>query len=170
MSRKSARTRIARPTGALSTARALRGVTTKATGRARRLGISPGSLTGRPLPAASYAGVPLWMFSRAHLLSALVAFGLVAAWCLFVLASPTRRCHCLPGKMRARCRKCRGHGRRYRRGATAIHRFAWSVLLRRLMNNRRDDLAEQRATRPVPPAGMDDNTAERDLREGSQYV
>jgi len=76
-----------------------------------------------------------------------VALGLVAAWCLFVLISPTRRCGCLPGRTRTRCRKCRGHGRRYRRGATAVHRFAWSVLLHRLMENRRDALTAERQER-----------------------
>jgi len=91
--------------------------------------------------------VPLWVFSRAHLLPALVACGLVLAWSLFVLASPTRRCRCKPGKTRARCRKCKGHGRRYRRGAVAVHRFAWSVLLRRLMENRRDALTAERQER-----------------------
>ena len=68
---------------------------------------------------------------------------LVALRILFVLRYPIRRCGCRPGITRRRCTKCHAYGYRYRRGATAIHRFAWSVLLGRLMERRREAVAEQ---------------------------
>lgn len=83
------------------------------------------------------------VFSQAHLTSALMAFGMVAAYCLFVLAVPTRRCGCAPGRGRGGCRRCRGTGRRRRLGAAAVHRFVWSVLMRRLMAKRRETIAAQ---------------------------
>ena len=54
-----------------------------------------------------------------------------------VLVSPTRRCrrcngqrvtrHRWTGRI-IRCPRCGGHGRHKRLGATAVHRFAWSLL------------------------------------------
>jgi hypothetical protein len=83
----------------------------------------------------------------------LIAAGLVVAWCLFVLASPTRRCgRCkgtrittsrLTGKTRP-CTRCRGTGRHYRLAATAVHRLFWAAASDRIrttlsQRHRKDD-------------------------------
>ncbi len=86
---------------------------------------------------------PAWILTRGQLHGLLILAVLVLARCLFVLRYPIRKCSCKPGLTRARCPRCRAFGFRYRRGATAIHRFAWSVLLRRLMERRREAVADQ---------------------------
>lgn len=91
---------------------------------------------------------PAWILTRGRLVDLLLVAGLVALRCLFILRYPIRKCHCKPGLTRAHCRKCRSFGLRYRRGATAVHRFAWSVLLRRLMERRREAVADQLSERP----------------------
>lgn len=101
-------------------------------------------------PGAISAGLPAGLISRAHLADVLIVFGFLVAYALLVLISPTRRCRCNPGLQRARCRKCGSRGRRYRIGAAAVHRFVWSVLLRRLMEHRRESLADQRTGRQEP--------------------
>ncbi len=70
------------------------------------------------------------------LTAALVLLSAAVTWCLLLLASPTRRCARCKGKRVTRtrwarriirCPRCRGTGRSYRRGATTVHRFAWSL-------------------------------------------
>jgi hypothetical protein len=78
--------------------------------------------------------------SRAHLAEFVAATAIVTAYCLVVLASPTKRCRCQPGRERARCRRCKRTGRRYRFGAVAVHRFYWSVGGSRLLEKRREQL------------------------------
>jgi len=85
------------------------------------------------------------------ILLVLVAF---IAWALVVLVSPTRRCARCKGERVARnrwtgrmggCKRCRGTGRHYRRGATAVHRVRWIIAreLRELAAERRDRKAGQ---------------------------
>lgn len=50
----------------------------------------------------------------------LVVAGLTGLYCLLCLLSPIMRCDCEPGKQRGRCRKCKGHGKRYRPGAVFV--------------------------------------------------
>ena len=61
------------------------------------------------------------------------------------LIFPTARCPwCMgkrvtrQGKRASKCRLCDGHGRLVWPGATAAHRFLWSVLGRRLMDRRKE--------------------------------
>jgi hypothetical protein len=77
-----------------------------------------------------------------HLLLAAAAIALYAA---LRLAFPTARCpRCLGKRVTRRrgraskCRACHGRGRVVWLGATAVHRFFWSVLGRRLMDRRKD--------------------------------
>jgi hypothetical protein len=69
----------------------------------------------------------------------LLAIAALTVYVLIVLAHPTKRCgKCkgrrviipAPGKRgRAKpCARCKVTGRHYRFGATAIHRFRWSVI------------------------------------------
>jgi hypothetical protein len=48
----------------------------------------------------------------------LVILALAVGWVVFVLVSPTRACPCPRGL----CAKCKGTGRRFRRGARLVHR------------------------------------------------
>ena len=60
-----------------------------------------------------------------------VAAAATVVYCVVALKSPTRRCPaCRSGAPRSRgpCKRCRGTGRVRRFGATAIHRFYWSVV------------------------------------------
>jgi hypothetical protein len=86
------------------------------------------------------ASLPAGLVTREHLAAALIVFCLLAGRALFVLRNPVRRCHCLPGFARARCRRCRATGWKRRRGATAIHRFYWSVRGSAVLERRRDQL------------------------------
>lgn len=85
----------------------------------------------------------------AHLLLAALAVLAVAA--LVVLASPVRTCVRCKGERVARkrltgrlgpCRRCRGTGQHYRRGAVLIHRARWA--LRKAIA---DELRERRQAR-----------------------
>lgn len=67
----------------------------------------------------------------------LIAFGVLAVYLAVVLASPTRRCSRCRGKRVTRhrltrkfikCPRCKGTSRHYRRGATVVHRFTWSLI------------------------------------------
>lgn len=102
-----------------------------------------------PLAANGLLAFPVWILTRGHVTDLLLIGGLVLLRCLFLLRYPIRKCRCGPGLARLRCRRCRGHGYAYRRGATAVHRFAWSVVLRRLMERRREAVAEQISERPA---------------------
>lgn len=73
-----------------------------------------------------------------HLSGVLMLGALALAYCLFVLIKPTHKCWCEPGRHRAQHKRCHGTGRVYYPGAATVHRFVWSVLLRRLMEARRD--------------------------------
>ena len=84
-----------------------------------------------------------------HILIACAAITLYAA---LRLAFPTARCprclgkRILRGASRARkCWACDGRGRVVWPGATAVHRFWWSVLGHRLMDRRRDAFRERQA-------------------------
>ena len=103
-------------------------------GRAIRPGSPPlrsGALFAAAVPHALAAGTILRLI--------LVAIAALAVYVLIVLAHPTKRCgKCqgqrvivpAPGK-RGRpkpCKRCKVTGRHYRFGATAIHRFKWSVI------------------------------------------
>lgn len=79
-----------------------------------------------------------------HILLGLAAVTLYAA---LLLAFPTGRCpRCLgkrvtrSGRRPRKCRACRGRGRVVWPGATAVHRFWWSVLGNHLMERRREQL------------------------------
>lgn len=67
------------------------------------------------------------------IIAAAVVLAVAAA---VVLASPTRTCPRCDGKRVARhwltkrivqCRRCRGTGRTYRRGAVTVHRLHWTI-------------------------------------------
>jgi hypothetical protein len=83
------------------------------------------------------------MLTVAHVLVGLAAF---AAWVLFVLVRPHRRCTWCKGTRRSQrhrwwgktgaCRKCKARGRHKRIGAVTVHRFVWSVAGDRLMQRR----------------------------------
>jgi hypothetical protein len=92
-------------------------------------------------PLLANAALPLAFLSRPHLAAFAIAAAVVIAYCLLVLAAPTKRCRCQPGQERARCRRCKRTGRHYRPGAVAIHRFYWSVLGSRRLEKRREQLA-----------------------------
>jgi hypothetical protein len=73
----------------------------------------------------------------------LIAAAALVIYALFVLVRPTKvcgRCHgdmvIVRGTRVKPCKRCKD-GRRYRPGATAVHRFAWSVIGDRLMAARR---------------------------------
>jgi len=56
----------------------------------------------------------------------LVLLGLLCAYALFLLVSPTRACgSCM--KHRGPCPRCKGTGRRFRPGARLVHRGAVSA-------------------------------------------
>ena len=67
----------------------------------------------------------------------LVGLAVLAVYCLICLLSPTRGCPRCRGtrvggsgrKIQA-CTKCKGTGRTRRIGATAVHRFVWSIARR----------------------------------------
>jgi hypothetical protein len=70
----------------------------------------------------------------AHLI--LAGLAIVAIAVLVVLVSPTRQCIRCKGERVTRhrltkrlmgCPRCKGTGRHYRRGATLVHRFAWTI-------------------------------------------
>lgn len=83
---------------------------------------------------------------------ALAVFGLLVARVLFVLARPTRKCPRCDGTSRdtrgRRSRPCKRHGcidgHVYRVGATAVHRFWWSVVAGPQMEKRRDAIKAAR--------------------------
>jgi DnaJ-class molecular chaperone len=54
------------------------------------------------------------------------------------------------GKRIGMCKRCRGTGRTRRTGATAVHRFYWSVLGNRQLERRRADL-DRRHRNAGPP-------------------
>jgi hypothetical protein len=75
------------------------------------------------------------------------------AWAVLVLCSPTRRCTRCKGELVARhwltrrlggCKRCRGTGRHYRRGAVLVHRLKWLIVaeLRQLAADRQDPRKE----------------------------
>jgi hypothetical protein len=75
-----------------------------------------------------------------HLLFAAAALAVYAA---LRLAFPMARCpRCLGkrvtrhGRRASKCRLCHGNGRVVWPGATAVHRFFWSVIGRRLMDRK----------------------------------
>lgn len=92
------------------------------------------------LPAIASASFPAGLVTRGHLVIAVLVFAALAVRALFVLRSPVKRCHCLPGFSRARCRRCRATGWKRRRGATAVHRFYWSVRGSAVLEKRRGQL------------------------------
>lgn len=84
---------------------------------------SPGTpLASLTLPALSLANPHLLgaIFTRTHLVEFLIAAVAIGLYCLLCLGSPIMRCDCEPGKKRAKCRKCKGHGKRYRPGAVFV--------------------------------------------------
>jgi hypothetical protein len=67
---------------------------------------------------------------------ALAALVVLAVATAVVLASPVRTCPRCKGERVARhwptkrigtCRRCRGHGETYRRGAVLAHRLLWEI-------------------------------------------
>jgi len=69
-----------------------------------------------------------------HLILAVLA--ITAVTVLVLLVSPTRRCRRCKGERVTRhrltkrlmgCPRCKGTGRHYRRGATLVHRFGWTI-------------------------------------------
>ncbi len=85
----------------------------------------------------------------------LIGFGLVVGYCVLCLVRAGRRCGRCKGTRRSKrylglwgpvgkCRKCRGHGRHKRLGATAVHRFMWAVVGERWMERRRQRLDDRR--------------------------
>src|ERR1039457_4550814 len=113
--------------------------TARATARARR--------TAGPQPllscAVAFAMVPHHAMTAGTILRlVLLALAAFAVYVLIVLAHPTKKCgRChgnrvilpKPGKRGKRgrakpCTRCKVTGRHYRFGATAIHRFRWSVI------------------------------------------
>lgn len=81
--------------------------------------------------------------TRVHTEWFLVAAAAVAVYCLVVLASPTVKCRCKPGRERGKCKRCRSYGRRYMPGAVAVHRFFWNVLGHHLLATRKAKIADQ---------------------------
>ena len=82
-----------------------------------------------------------------HLLLAATVIALYAA---LRLAFPTARCpRCLGkrvtrrGRRADRCWLCRGNGRVVWPGATAVHRFFWSVIGHRLMERRKEAIGRR---------------------------
>jgi hypothetical protein len=80
----------------------------------------------------------------------LLAAAVIALYAALRLAFPTARClRCLGkrvtrhGRRAARCWMCRGNGRVVWPGATAVHRFFWSVLGRRLMDRRKEAIGRR---------------------------
>jgi len=71
----------------------------------------------------------------------LLAFGLLVAYCLFLIARPNGRCgrchgrrfivrrNWLTGKRRrVKCPRCRGRAKAPHRGSALVHRFLWLLL------------------------------------------
>ncbi len=93
-------------------------------------------------------------------MSILLALGLVAGYCLFVLASPVGTCWFCHGQRHFRrkgrngrpkrprpCRVCKSRGKARRPGATLVHRLFWLVAgdtIRARMQQRTTDLLESR--------------------------
>jgi hypothetical protein len=74
----------------------------------------------------------------------LAAFAVLVLRALFVLLRPTKRCgkcdgrrNYRKGKRLVRCKRCQD-GRVYRFGATAVHRFWWSVVTGPWLERRRE--------------------------------
>ncbi len=81
------------------------------------------------------------------ILAVIVVLALTAA---VLLASPTRTCARCKGERVTRhrltkrligCPRCKGTGRHYRRGATLVHRYRWTIRpeLRDMRDTRKDD-------------------------------
>jgi len=76
----------------------------------------------------------------------LIAAGILAAYCLLVLAMPLHRCVRCRGRRvvqrgprrRVRCGWCRGTGLQPWPGGRIVHRLAWTILLGPLTERRRD--------------------------------
>jgi hypothetical protein len=87
----------------------------------------------------------------------LIGFAVAAGYLLSLYAKPIRSCprcggtgakQSSTGRPTGRiCRRCRGTGRIRRIGATAVHRFYWSVRGDQLREQRAEH-ARQRASRP----------------------
>ena len=80
----------------------------------------------------------------------LLAAAVVARYAALRLMFPTARCpRCLGkrvtrrGRRVSKCWLCHGNGRVVWPGATAVHRFFWSVLGRRLMDRRKETIGRR---------------------------
>lgn len=113
------------------------------------------------------------MITAHHILA---AFVVVLAYCGLALVKPQRKCGRCKGSRRSqryagvagpqgKCRRCSGNGRHPRRGATAVHWFAWSVVVERLVQRRaerREDRGQQFSAVP--------RTASRTARQHAARV
>jgi hypothetical protein len=101
-----------------------------------------------------------------------ILFALGLGYCALCLVRPTRRCGRCRGTRRAKrrlgllgktaqCRKCRGRGKHKRLGATAVHRFAWSVLLGPLMEQRHERIKERNTRKERELANVQEQRAGR---------